>query len=352
MKISIVIPVYNTPIQDIERCLNSIFSQTYDNWEAIIVDDGSSKNIALYLDSWTIKDKRFKVYHNINEGVSLARNYGIAMCTGTYISFCDADDKLRPYFFEQAVAFIQNYDLDMIIGSVCLIENGIHKEYRCSLNNNIPYIFGTSDKPIELLLDYMVSTHCKKTNSELGIIWTGRVISKICKADIIKKYRFQSDLWLHEDNLFSFDLISGCNRIGVVENIWYDVISNSYSATHQSVSINTVCQEIKFAHLFINKKGINEALDNAINIRVLLTIMNIFHYLLVDELVKERVVVINKVLNDNYIMSAINKCNFKGYVGFSAKIEFFKYIINCKLPINIKKRILNFILVTWSRLKG
>ena len=78
MEISVIIPVYNTNIQDLMSCLESIRTQTFANYEIIIVDDGSKIDIAECLDDFAVKDKKIGVYHKCNEGVSEARNCGAA----------------------------------------------------------------------------------------------------------------------------------------------------------------------------------------------------------------------------------------------------------------------------------
>lgn len=92
MEISVIIPVYNTNIQDLMSCLESIRTQTFANYEIIIVDDGSKIDIAECLDDFAVKDKKISVYHKCNEGVSEARNYGVKKANGNYVLFADADD--------------------------------------------------------------------------------------------------------------------------------------------------------------------------------------------------------------------------------------------------------------------
>lgn len=91
--LSIVIPVYCVE-ETLDRCLQSIASQSFSDWEAILVDDGSTDNSPAMCDMWVQRDTRFKVLHKANGGLSDARNAGIEMSTGTYITFVDSDDYL------------------------------------------------------------------------------------------------------------------------------------------------------------------------------------------------------------------------------------------------------------------
>ena len=93
--ISVIIPVYR--VEDVlDRCLQSVASQDYKNFEAILVDDGSPDCCGEICDRWAKKDQRFKAFHKENGGLSDARNYGIEHSTGEYFSFLDSDAFLEP----------------------------------------------------------------------------------------------------------------------------------------------------------------------------------------------------------------------------------------------------------------
>ena len=96
--VSVIIPAYN--IEDyIGRCLDSIISQTYKNLEIIVVDDGSRDRTGEILDNYAKKDRRIKVIHKENGGVSSARNKGIEVAEGDYIGFIDGDDLIEPEMY-------------------------------------------------------------------------------------------------------------------------------------------------------------------------------------------------------------------------------------------------------------
>ncbi len=97
--ISIIVPVYNVE-KYISRCLNSIIAQTYKNIEIIIVDDGSPDSCCEICDEYAGRDKRIRVIHQKNGGLSNARNTGIKNANGAYLSFIDSDDFISEYFIE------------------------------------------------------------------------------------------------------------------------------------------------------------------------------------------------------------------------------------------------------------
>lgn len=97
--ISIIVPIYNVE-KYLERCLNSLVSQTYENIEIILIDDGSSDHSGTICDSYQQKDERIKVIHQQNLGLSAARNVGIRDCVGKYIGFVDSDDWIDKKMYE------------------------------------------------------------------------------------------------------------------------------------------------------------------------------------------------------------------------------------------------------------
>lgn len=95
MKLSIIVPVYKTE-KTLERCVRSILSQDFGDFELLLVDDGSPDSGGALADSMAHKDARIKVFHKENGGLSDARNYGLDRCRGEYITFADSDDELAP----------------------------------------------------------------------------------------------------------------------------------------------------------------------------------------------------------------------------------------------------------------
>ena len=89
--ISVIIPVFNAE-KYLRRCLDSVLSQTYENLEVILVDDGSTDNSGSICEEYAVIDKRVRVFHQVNAGVSSARNQGISLVSGEYLTFLDADD--------------------------------------------------------------------------------------------------------------------------------------------------------------------------------------------------------------------------------------------------------------------
>lgn len=112
--ISIIIPVFNVA-QFLDRCLNSVIGQTYNNLEIILIDDGSTDDSGKICDIWGEKDNRIKVIHTVNNGVAAARNYAISVAKGDYIGFVDPDDYVDEDMFETLLSTAVRFSADIVI---------------------------------------------------------------------------------------------------------------------------------------------------------------------------------------------------------------------------------------------
>lgn len=108
--VSFVVPVYKAE-KDLCRCLDSILNQTVSDWELILVDDGSPDASGKICDQYALKDDRIRVMHQENKGVSVARNNGIDVANGKWISFVDADDWIAPFTIELLIRYQERGDL-------------------------------------------------------------------------------------------------------------------------------------------------------------------------------------------------------------------------------------------------
>ena len=117
MKISVIIPVYNSA-RYLGKCLDSVVGQTYRDWELICVDDGSKDNSLEILRGYEARDSRIKAIHQENAGPGIARNTAIREAKGDYVVFVDSDDYIEPEYFEllshqnEDVVYIDVQDVD------------------------------------------------------------------------------------------------------------------------------------------------------------------------------------------------------------------------------------------------
>ena len=115
--ISVIVPIYNVE-KYLDRCVNSIINQTYKNLEIILVDDGSPDNCPQMCDDYAKKDSRIRVVHKENGGLSDARNAGMKVATGEYVSFIDSDDYVSLDFYETLLQTMIDNDSDIVECSV------------------------------------------------------------------------------------------------------------------------------------------------------------------------------------------------------------------------------------------
>ena len=122
--ISVVIPAYNVA-PFIRECLQSVQQQTCKGLEIILVNDGSTDNSGQICDEFSSLDRRFRVIHKENGGVSSARNIGIERATGKYIAFIDSDDYISPHYFERLCFGLVENNADLAIAeTMSILENG------------------------------------------------------------------------------------------------------------------------------------------------------------------------------------------------------------------------------------
>ena len=112
--ISVIMPVYNTS-EYLDQAVESILRQTYEDWELIIIDDGSNDDSGLKCDSYTRKDSRIKVIHQLNSGISAVRNTGLEIAEGEYLQFLDSDDWLDENAFEILLSSSYETGADMVM---------------------------------------------------------------------------------------------------------------------------------------------------------------------------------------------------------------------------------------------
>lgn len=111
--VSVIIPIYNVE-QYLRRALDSLIAQSHNCWEAILVDDGSPDDCGIIADEYARKDKRFKVIHKENGGVSKARNIGMEQAVGKYTLFLDPDDFFHPQLMELCLKAAEREGADMV----------------------------------------------------------------------------------------------------------------------------------------------------------------------------------------------------------------------------------------------
>lgn len=222
-KISIIIPVYNSAAY-VQRCVSSIFSQTYSEWEAIFVDDGSRDNSLSILLDYAKIDDRIKVIHQENAGAGMARNAGIDAATGKYLVFVDSDD----YISSDYLSLLSTHDEDVVFIDVEAINKRgkcIRKEYMSTYRNW---------SVIDISKAMMIGT----------IPWGG--VRKAVKSSLIKENNIRySNQKIGEEALYSFKIMIKAKSIGYIDSCVYYYIQRNDSLSHSEDNDpwGTICRQ-------------------------------------------------------------------------------------------------------------
>lgn len=216
--ISIVIPVFNTEIKKIDRCIKSILSQNYPNLEIIIVDDGSTPNCANHLDEYRIYSE-INIIHKKNEGSGIARNAGIKEASKEYIMFVDSDDLIAPYVFKDVERVIISKHPDMVVGLVKKFgENDTSLlKYKKRKDSDLT-IYRKEDR--EIYLSHIIGYKNQRLVRQEGE-YTDGPCAKVCKTKIIKESYFPIENMWNDDTVWNINNVYKFNTIVLVDNVWY-----------------------------------------------------------------------------------------------------------------------------------
>lgn len=233
IKLSVVIPVFN--IEDyIGKCLDSVLAQTYQNYEIIVVNDGSTDATAAVCDEYARKDSRIRVIHKANEGVSVARNAGIDVASGDYFLFFDGDDFMEPYTMEELCAIANEKQADTVIYGYHRYENGKVKETCYPRFEKELY---ENDEIVQQVLPAFIGLSYDKINDWLNhkkdalyvenpALWRTMVSAKVIKDNHI---RFLPGLKVGEDTLFISTYLSYAKRCYVQQKCYYYLVTRETS---------------------------------------------------------------------------------------------------------------------------
>lgn len=251
--ISVIVPVYKVE-QYLDKCIQSIQTQTYSNLEIILVDDGSPDNCGTICDKYAQKDARIKVIHQKNGGVSRARNVGMDQATGDIIAFVDSDDFIESNMFEKMMAYMQQHNLDLVCCDTKVVKNGKIK-YRPKYAEN--KIFVGQEGVNEIISGRLDNA-----------VW-----NKLYKKRIIEGVRFPVDR-RYEDVATTYLFISKSEITGYIKDGLYNymknsggLIANSFNCRNRYESFLAYKEQFEFAEkhsLACTKDSRKNAIENSL----------------------------------------------------------------------------------------
>lgn len=236
--ISIIIPVYNT-YNYLEKCVCSILKQSLRDFEIIIIDDGSDIKTASLCDRLGEQDKRIKICHKENEGVSVARNIGISLASGDYIAFVDSDDWVDSSMYEELIKISKKENINIVFCDATTIEEG---------RKNCIDTFKTI--PHSTVLEKKLIT--PNVLCEIA----GSACRGIYKRDFILKYNifFPVGLKLSEDRIFNLLALGHCKKLCYEKRPFYYRYIRRGSAvySYHADAANTITEVHRHINYILN----------------------------------------------------------------------------------------------------
>lgn len=227
---SIVLPVYNVE-KYLGRCIESILKQDFDNYEIILVDDGSRECCAQLCEQWAKRDSRIRVIHKKNAGLGMARNTGLDNARGQYIFFIDSDDYILPGMLSAVWGIVcRNHSECVFYGFERRNKTG-KKIFELKPTPSKSYYSNSEEIKNQLLPDFIARNPYTGKSANLRIsAWNcGLNISFLRNNNL----RFVSEReFISEDIYFYVELFSCLNRLTIVESVYYCYCQNEGSLTY------------------------------------------------------------------------------------------------------------------------
>lgn len=225
--VSIIVPVYNVE-KYLDKCLQSLITQTYTNLEIILVDDGSTDKSGDICDKWSCKCKNIRVIHQKNSGVSRSRNVGIQYAKGDYIGFIDADDYIACDMYENLVKMMT----DEISVATCGYSRVLENREEKYISNCEPVVSGNE------------AIHRCLADEGWGLYVWNKLFSRKLIFNNEHPVFFPEDLIIGEDAVWLINVLLNCKKASYDAKSNYSYIQRPGSAVSQSKSNNRLrgCQ--------------------------------------------------------------------------------------------------------------
>lgn len=204
-KISVIVPVYNVEAY-LERCVGSILQQTYTHFELILINDGSTDSSGQICDHLASQYENIKVYHIENAGVSNARNMGIQLATGSWVTFIDSDDFVTQDYLATLASAVEGVNVGFVIAPLHHIKNGIVTDL--PPHSGKTELWSTEETMKELLMTTRTSFF---------------PVAKLLKRDLLADEKFNTNYHLAEDALFLTELLlkTRCSCVFIDKPVYY-----------------------------------------------------------------------------------------------------------------------------------
>lgn len=231
-KISVIVPIYKVE-RFLDKCVDSIVKQTYTNLEIILVDDGSPDSCPALCDDWTQRDKRIRVIHKENGGLSDARNIGLDCAVGKFVTFVDSDDYIPADCIEKLHKALVENNADISAGNYLKVnDHGVQlkkEKWEC--------------------IDYSILSGSEVLYRRFDLHSPTSVLvmacAKLYKRDIFRNFRFAKGR-LNEDEFAFFPIYSQVEKVVCIEDIVYFYLQREDSIMGQKISEKRIKDNIDY----------------------------------------------------------------------------------------------------------
>lgn len=223
-QISVIIPVYNTPAEYLRVCLDSVLRQDYTNWEAILIDDGSTSGAENICDEYAAKDARFRVIHQRQSGVSAARNAGMDAAKGDWLIFLDADDWWEDNLLSSAISRMQEEKADLLIFAFHLVK--ANQTAICGINTE-------NIKATDAMVQEKLQLGLLNRNARVCDAYTGALWMQMIRREAVNGIRFDTALQQCEDMLFNMNLLEQVHNVILLDQPLTNYRVFDHSAFHR-----------------------------------------------------------------------------------------------------------------------
>lgn len=334
-KVSIIVPIYNLE-QYLPKCLDSIINQTMGDIEIILVNDGSTDLSGVICEQYKQKDKRIKVIHQQNMGLSGARNTGIENINSKWFTIIDADDWYEPEAISILYNYAESYNSDIFIAS--FYANKAGSEWKDNFFNVSEFHFNSKDDIVILESSCMnpCSIANKNCSTNVGVTW-----ARLYKTEFIKKNKLKFIVGLKrmQDAIFNINAFELAKKIDFVDvpvqhyRLWDGSASKKYNPTFHETAL-WIADEL---NKFIKTKEDRETLYLAYNAKIVCLVIEILLLELVHKQStknhKEKKIILREICNNKLFQNAIKNVklndltNGQGIAAILLKLKLYDLIL-------------------------
>ena len=298
--LSIIVPIYNVE-KYLDDCINSILSQTFKDFELILVNDGSTDNCGEICEKFKKLDSRIIVIHQENQGVSAARNTGISISTGEYIGFVDPDDTIKSDMYENLIKYSFNGSIDIVVCKIRTINTVMQTEKVSNIWYKRNIVIEKDDIQQRLIPDILQ----KDSYSLLSCV------NKIYKNYLLKQScQFDEEMTHGEDARLNLNLITQINKIVFLDKdlyIYYRRPEESLTKKIRENMFQIIKDNKNFGLLLCKKYGVMGVEKDYYNVFIRDSLNYIQDVIISNYSIEKKKKIINEIINDYDFVSNLKQ---------------------------------------------